>query len=62
MDRKDLISFFTYLKNKHDNNEEEIIKIFENYEITKLDVNRIYRFIDKYTHYEINNTIEDLED
>ena len=62
MDRKDLISFFTYLKNKHDNNEEEIIKIFENYEITKLDVNRIYRFIDKYTHYEINNTVEYLED
>jgi len=57
MDKKDLISFFLSLKNKYDN-EEDILNIFENYEITKLDINRIYRFIDKYTNYEVNENYE----
>jgi hypothetical protein len=47
MDKKDLISFFIELKNKYD--DAQIIALFENYEISKLDVNRIYRYLDKYT-------------
>jgi DNA polymerase III delta prime subunit len=47
MDKKDLFGFFIELKNKFDEN--EIILMLDNYEINKLDVNRIYRYIDKYT-------------
>jgi len=58
MDKKDLISFFLSLKNIYDN-EEDILTIFENYEITKLDINRIYRFIDKYTNYDVNEEVNE---
>ena len=58
LDKKDLISFFLSLKNIYDN-EEDILTIFENYEITKLDINRIYRFIDKYTNYEVNEEVNE---
>jgi hypothetical protein len=47
MDKKDLFSFFLDLKNKYD--DQQIISLFENYEITKLDINRIYRYLEKYT-------------
>jgi hypothetical protein len=45
MDKKDLLTFFMNLRNKY--TELEIIQLFENYEINKLDINRIYRYIDK---------------
>lgn len=46
MDRSDLFLFFIDLRNKK--TVEEIITLFnnENYEINKLDINRIYRFLD----------------
>jgi hypothetical protein len=46
MDIKDMFSYFCHLKSNHDL--EEIIELFENnnYEINKLDINRIYRFLD----------------
>jgi len=47
MDKKDVFSFFLDLKNKYEDN--EIAGLFENYEITKLDINRIYRYLEKYT-------------
>jgi hypothetical protein len=47
MDKKDLISFFMELKNKYD--DAQILDLFENIEITKLDINRIYRYLEKYT-------------
>ena len=47
MDKKDLFSFFLELKNNCDDN--QILLLFENFEITKLDINRIYRYIEKYT-------------
>jgi hypothetical protein len=47
MDQKDLFAFFLTLKKQY--SEDEIPKILEMYEITKLDVNRIYRYLDKYT-------------
>ena len=36
-----------YLKNKYSDN--EIFLLFENYDISKLDINRIYRYLEKYT-------------
>ena len=47
MDKKDLFAFFLHMKNKYD--DMEIATMLENYEITKLDINRIYRYLDKYT-------------
>jgi len=45
-----------HLKNKHDDN--EIVSLLENYEITKLDINRIYRYLEKYT----NENSGDIDD
>jgi len=52
MDKKDMFVFFLYLKKKY--SETELISFFENYEITKLDINRIYRYLDKYTKEDVN--------
>jgi len=64
MDKKDLFSFFIHLKNKYD--DQEINTLFENYEINKLDINRIYRYLDKYTKENIktydDETIEEIEE
>ena len=46
MDQNDLFTFFMTLKKQY--SEEEIPRILEMYEITKLDINRIYRYLDKY--------------
>jgi Cdc6-like AAA superfamily ATPase len=59
MDQKDLFSFFLYIRRLH--NEEEIYSMLENYEVTKLDINRIYRYLDKYTQKTLNH-IEDDDD
>ena len=48
MDQKDLFYFFFYIKERFQEN--DIYNLFENYEISKLDINRIFRFIDKYTN------------
>jgi len=56
MDKKDLFGFFIELKNKYDEN--QIINLFENYDITKLDINRIYRYLEKY----IKENAPDTED
>jgi DNA polymerase III delta prime subunit len=47
MDKKDLFGFFIDFKSKCNDN--LIQGLFENHEIYKLDINRIYRFIEKYT-------------
>ena len=46
MDKKDIFGFFIELKNNIE--DDEIINLLENYEINKLDINRIYRYIEKY--------------
>lgn len=56
MDKKDIFSFFLNLKSKH--TDADIIAMLEPQEITKLDINRIYRYIEKYTNY----SSEDKED
>ena len=40
-------AFFLDIKNKY--NDAELASLFENYEISKLDINRIYRYLEKYT-------------
>ncbi len=48
MDKKDLFSYFVYLKNNY--SIDEINELFnENYDINKLDIARFYRFIDYLT-------------
>jgi DNA polymerase III delta prime subunit len=48
MDKNDMFAFFLDLKNKYSDN--EIPLLFENYDISKLDINRIYKYLDKYTN------------
>jgi hypothetical protein len=52
MDKKDMFSYFIHLRNNY--TVEEIYEIFDNdnYEINKLDINRIYRYLDAYTKIE----------
>ena len=54
MDQKDMFSFFMHIKTQH--SEDEIYNMLENYEITKLDINRIYRYLDKYTQKTLGGT------
>jgi hypothetical protein len=56
MDKKDLFGFFNELKNK--NKENEINVLIDNYDITKLDINRIYRYIEKYTKENAAGTLD----
>ena len=46
MDKKDLFGFFIDLKNA--DNDSELNRLTEMYEIGKLDISRIYRYIEKY--------------
>jgi hypothetical protein len=56
MDKNDMFAFFLDLKNKY--NEAEILSLFENQDISKLDINRIYRYLDKYT----KENVTDVDD
>ena len=57
IDKKDVFSFFIKLKDLYNNG--EIYQLFEPYELTKLDINRIYRYIDNYIS---NSKIDNEED
>jgi DNA polymerase III delta prime subunit len=57
MDQKDMFSFFMHIKTQH--SEDEIYNMLENYEITKLDINRVYRYLDKYTQKTLGGTNEE---
>jgi len=67
MDKKDMISFFQELRLHHDpeflSNPEisnKVDEIFENYNINKLDIKRIYRYLDKNVKKEgVDETLED---
>jgi hypothetical protein len=58
LDKKDTFSLFLELKNK-DTKGEDLYDMFEPYEIHKLDIDRIYRYLDKYTNKNCHNRIED---
>ena len=68
MDKKDLIAFFQELRivygNEFYNNLEMLGKFFDNYTINKLDVKRMYRYLDKNIKKELNlvGLDDDLED
>ena len=47
LEKKDLLNLFLHLKNTY--TEEEQNDFFESYELTKLDIARIYRYIERYT-------------
>jgi SpoVK/Ycf46/Vps4 family AAA+-type ATPase len=47
MDKDDLLAYFLDLKSKYNDN--EIVEIFENYDISKLDINRLQRYINNFT-------------
>jgi hypothetical protein len=51
-----MFSFFLELRNNY--NDEEIYGMFESYDIGKLDINRIYRYLDKYTKPDDENDDE----
>ena len=56
MDKKDLLTYFNMLKNEH--SETEILNIFENVDIQKLDINRMLRFVNKFIDEDINDTLD----
>ena len=56
MDKKDLFGFFVELKGKH--SDAEIIQLLEGYDISKLDINRMYRYIEKYIKEDAAGTQE----
>jgi len=51
IDKKDLFNFFIKLKNFH--NSEDVYSILEQYDIDKLDINRMYRYI--YKNIDVDN-------
>ena len=57
LDKKDLFSFFIKLQGLYAAG--TIYTLFEQYELTKLDINRIYRYIDKF--YISNNATENID-
>jgi hypothetical protein len=69
MDKKDLIALFQELRlffgsQFYQKNERlsEIESIFENYNISKLDIKRIYRYLDKNVKKDVSITEEDDSD
>jgi DNA polymerase III delta prime subunit len=69
MDRKDLVAFFQELRlcygeNFYNDSEKmiEIEKIFENYDINKLDIKRMYRYLDKNVKKDTINDDENIDD
>jgi DNA polymerase III delta prime subunit len=56
MDQKDLFAFFQSIR--EEKSEDEIYEMFENYEISKLDVKRMYRYLDKHS---LSDNITEIE-
>lgn len=60
MDKKDVFSYFLELRNSY--SDDEIYEVFQTYDICKLDINRIYRYLDKYTKNPIHIDIDEDDD
>ena len=58
MDKKDVFAYFLHLRNNYE--DEEVYKKVEDFEISKLDVNRIYRYLDKYTKDDSENDEDNI--
>jgi DNA polymerase III delta prime subunit len=61
LDKNDIIALFTHLKNEN-LNEIEINTLFENYDITKLDISRINRYISFFNNNFIQDNDIDISD
>jgi DNA polymerase III delta prime subunit len=46
MDKSDLFGYFMYLKTKY--SDVQIIELLNNYDISKLEINRMYKYLDKF--------------
>jgi hypothetical protein len=67
MDQKDMFSYFLSLRDKYKYSEDEIHEMLDNYDIGKLDISRIFRYLDKYMGLEsssvpIPSRINDVND
>jgi len=60
MDQKDLFAFFYNLRNEK--SEEEVQIYLENYEINKLDINRMFRYLDKHSTLNIIDVDDDVDE
>jgi len=58
IDKLDL--YYLFLNLKESNDESEILEKLEKYDITRLDINRLYKFIDKYLNTYANSIKETL--
>ena len=56
MDQKDMFSYFLSLRDKYKYSEDEIHEMLDNYDIGKLDISRIFRYLDKYMGLESSST------
>jgi hypothetical protein len=59
MDKKDLFSLFIKLQHLYLSG--DIYSIFDQYEITRLDINRLYRYIDKFNNINISYSYDTLD-
>jgi hypothetical protein len=60
MDRSDMFAFFIDMRKRYP--ETEMITLFENYDISKLDINRLFRYLDKFTNIDSEISDEETED
>ena len=58
MDKSDVFIFFVHLKNNY--TIDEIINILYTYDINKLDINRLYKFINSLDNYKIMDNDNDI--
>jgi len=63
MDKKDLFAFFLDIKHKYENDPSNanVMDLFINCEVSKLDIQRIYRYIDKYIKLDADG-LDDCEE
>jgi hypothetical protein len=57
MDQKDMFSYFLSLRDKYKYSEDEIHEMLDNYDIGKLDISRIFRYLDKYMGLESSSSL-----
>jgi hypothetical protein len=60
MDKKDVFAFF--LESRQKMNESELLAILEHYDVSKLDILRMYRYLDKLTKEDVEDVEDVLED
>ena len=64
MDKKDLFAFFIHLKKESSEHvfNKTVTNMIDKFDITKLDINRMYRYIEKYTTHSSDNSEDENND